>query len=173
MAEAAMGFLGHQFEASGGIDLSSRQQNIVCPQHDASVADRPGMVDALINESSAKSESAGRRINQQDPQLCGVSGPLTTEDASRRNSVHFCDPGVFAARLEVGVVVGNDRGDQLLEFRVPRELFPVHRAVAMHDPIVVRCPELSNVDHRCADDPDRSAGLSLPSARDQLDTVAA
>jgi AcrR family transcriptional regulator len=126
-------FVG-ELESSFQIKMTCSGKRVVGPQHHLLVAGAASEVDALLYQPTSETMTAAVIGHQQDPQLrCGAV--LTdTEHTSDSSPIELGDPGLLPTRIVLGSIVGDDLGNQGLEFKVPAKLAGVLLTVGHHDP---------------------------------------
>jgi len=142
------------------VDPAGCHEDVVRPQHDASVAIGSGELDARVDEAASQSEPSSPRLDEQNPQLRRARVVATAEHTPGPGAVNGRDPGVGVGGFTGGAggrvdacgieVVGHDPGDEGLELEVPPVLVGVDRAVTADHPSEISRPDLANLDRRLA-----------------------
>src|SRR5579885_2790337 len=101
MAEAMMRLLGHQLEAGLLVDMASRDENAVGPEHHLLISPAARETNALLNQPSAESQTARSRLDQQQAQFGNRLVVLHDKDRADDLPVHLRNP----ATLPFGTIV--------------------------------------------------------------------
>jgi hypothetical protein len=108
------------------VDAARAHQNAVRPQHDAAVTGRAREDAALLDETGADAEPAGRGLDIEQAQLgCALVGAFDEEYGAHDLAFALGDPAALPLGIEALDEAARDLGDEALEGLVPAVLLGV------------------------------------------------
>src|SRR4051812_33867607 len=88
-------------EPLGRVDLPRRREVALRPEYDLPVTCSPRETDDLVDQALPDPESAGRRLDIEEPELRNRLGLLHEEDRADDFSAPLSNPGAFAIWIKM------------------------------------------------------------------------
>src|SRR4051794_6665640 len=117
--EAVVLLFLHELEACALIDATRGDQDALRPQRHLAVAPLARILDALLDQRAADTESPRFLFHLQQPQLGNLVRGLDQKDRADRLAAHFRNPAVLARGVIVLDELCADFGDQGLVADIP------------------------------------------------------
>src|SRR5579885_2861830 len=119
MAEAMMRLLSHQLEAGLLVDVTSRDENAVGPEHHLLIPSAARETNTLLDQTGAKSQTARARLDQQETQFGNRLVVLHDKDRTDNLPLHLRNPAALPFGTIIVDKIRNDPGNQRLKTFVP------------------------------------------------------